>query len=301
MYTPCVRLVARYAPIIFVLLWSTGFVGAKYILPYADPFVFLTLRYALATIILGLIARILREPLKLSREQLYQSAKVGLFLQVIYIGGVFYSVSHGVTAGVTAVIVSLQPILVSILGVKVLNENLTSRKIAGLVLGFVGVLILLNPQILHGTLNLQFSTIGILASLVALFGTTSGYVLQKRDGGDIPFLAGTFVQFAVATIIFGIGASIFEKWHIDFDIRFIIALSWIVLALSIGSIFLLFFLLKHESASSVSSLYYLVPPLTTLQAYVIFHEVIPPAGFLGLFLAVTGTILVTRKSRVENH
>ena len=106
------KVLTRLTPIIFVLLWSTGFVGAKYILPYAEPFVFLTIRYALAMTTLVIVARIIKEPLKMSRIQVIQSIKVGVFLQVIYIGGVFYAISLGVSAGVTSVLVSIQPILV---------------------------------------------------------------------------------------------------------------------------------------------------------------------------------------------
>ena len=108
-------------------------------------------------------------------------------------------------------------------------------------------------------------------------------------------LPGTAVQFATATISFVIAAFLFEDLSVDFNLQFLAALSWFVLALSIGSIFLLFFLLRNESASSVSSLYYLVPPLTALQAYILFGEKIAPIGFLGLFFAVFGTILVTYK------
>ena len=289
------KTISRYAPIIFVALWSTGFVGAKYIIPYAEPFVFLTLRYAFATVILVLLAKILRDPLRISRTDIFQSIKVGLFLQVIYIGGVFYSVSHGVSAGVTAVIVSMQPIFVSIIGVRMLNEPLTLRNIFGLLIGFLGVFILLNPKIIEGTIDFQFSTAGMTASLIALIGTTAGYLLQKRGGAEIPFLPGTAVQFSTATISFLIATFFFEQWNVQVNLQFIAALSWFVLALSIGSIFLLFFLLRNESASSVSSLYYLVPPLTALQAYILFGEEIPPVGFVGLFMAVLGTLLVTYK------
>lgn len=289
------KTISRYAPIIFVALWSTGFVGAKYIIPYAEPFVFLTLRYAFATVILVLLAKILRDPLRISRTDIFQSIKVGLFLQVIYIGGVFYSVSHGVSAGVTAVIVSMQPIFVSIIGVRMLSEPLTLRNIFGLLIGFLGVFILLNPKIIEGTIDFQFSTAGMTASLIALIGTTAGYLLQKRGGAEIPFLPGTAVQFSTATISFLIAAFFFEEWNVQVNLQFIAALSWFVLSLSIGSIFLLFFLLRNESASSVSSLYYLVPPLTALQAYILFGEKIPPVGFVGLFMAVLGTLLVTYK------
>ena len=144
------KVLTRFTPIIFVLLWSTGFVGAKYILPYAEPFVFLTIRYALAMTTLVIVARIIKEPLKMSRVQVIQSIKVGVFLQVIYIGGVFYAISLGVSAGVTSVLVSIQPILVSVLAVRFLGEKLGMRKIFGLIFGFAGVLFLLLPKIFQG-------------------------------------------------------------------------------------------------------------------------------------------------------
>ena len=273
--------------------------GAKYILPYAEPFVFLTIRYASAAIILFLLAKALREPLRISREQVKQSVKVGIFLQVIYIGGVFYAISLGLPAGVTAVVVSLQPILVSVLAVKFLNEDLGLMKILGLLLGLAGVLFLMLPRIFQGEFKLEFPAIGIISSVLALLGTTTGYLLQKKGGGEIPFLPGTAVQFITATILFAILGILFEDWNIEINLQFVLALAWIVLALSIGSIFLLFYLLKHDSASSVSSLYYLVPPLTALQAFLIFDETIAGVGLFGMVLAAIGTVLVTRKPRVS--
>jgi drug/metabolite transporter (DMT)-like permease len=291
------KLLEKYVPIIFVLLWSTGFVGAKYILPYAEPFVFLTIRYASAVIILVLIAKALREPLRITREQVQQSVLVGIFLQVIYIGGVFYAVSLGLPAGVTAVIVSLQPVLVSVLAFRLLNEGLTLRKVFGLLLGLIGVFLLLLPKIFQGNFNLEFPKIGILSSVLALIGTTTGYLLQKKGGSEIPFLPGTAVQFVTATILFALAGIFFEDWTIKLNLEFILALSWIVLALSIGSIFLLFYLLKHDSASSVSSLYYLVPPLTAVQAFFLFDERFTLIGLFGMALAAIGTLLVTSSKK----
>jgi len=289
-----VKALTRFAPVIFVLLWSTGFVGAKYILPYSEPFVFLTIRYALAMTTLLIVARVMKEPLKISRAQVIQSIKVGVFLQVVYIGGVFYAISLGVSAGVTSVLVSIQPILVSVLAVKFLNEKLGTRKIFGLILGFTGVLLLLLPKLFQGVFAFGYSGLGIVSGVLALLGTTTGYLLQKKGGSDIPFLPGTAVQFATATVLFALASTLFEEWKITTSFQFFLALSWIVFALSIGSIFLLFYLLKNDSASSVSSLYYLVPPLTAIQAYLFFRERITWIGLLGMGLAAIGTLLVTK-------
>ncbi len=288
-------------PLIFVLLWSTGFIGAKYILPYAEPFVFLTIRYLFATLILVALAKILKESLKISKAAIKQSMIVAVFLHVIYIGGVFYAVSIDISAGITAVIVSLQPILVSLLAIPLLGEKLSYRQVFGLALGFIGVLFLLSPKLFEGDLSTGFSTFGIICCVLALLGTTGGYLLQKKGGADIPFLAGTAVQFATSTIIFALAAVIFEPLTVDITLEFVLALTWIVVALSIGSIFLLYYLLRRDSASSVSSLYYLVPPLTALQAYYFFDEKIKGIGLIGMVLAALGTLIVTRNSKVAAH
>ncbi len=217
-------------PLIFVLLWSTGFIGAKYILPYAEPFVFLTIRYFFATLILVALAKIMKESLKISKAAIKQSMIVAVFLHVIYIGGVFYAVSIDISAGITAVIVSLQPILVSLLAIPLLGERLSYRQVFGLALGFIGVLFLLSPKLFEGDLSTGFSTFGIICCVLALLGTTGGYLLQKKGGADIPFLAGTAVQFATSTIIFAIAAVIFEPLTVDITLEFVLALTWIVVA-----------------------------------------------------------------------
>jgi len=293
--------VKTFAPVIFVLLWSTGFVGAKYILPYAEPFVFLTIRYFFATLILVLIAKAMGESLRITWPQVKQSMLVSVFLHVIYIGGVFYAVFIEIPAGITAVIVSLQPILVSVLAIPLLGEKLSYRQVFGLLLGFVGILFLLSPKLLEGDLSTGFSTLGIICCVIALLGTTIGYLLQKKGGADIPFLAGTAVQFATSTVIFALASVIFEPLKVSITLEFVLALSWIVLALSIGSIFLLFYLLRNDSASSVSSLYYLVPPLAAVQAYFFFDERIKGIGLVGMALAALGTLIVTRNSKTAGH
>ncbi len=293
--------IKTFAPVIFVLLWSTGFIGAKYILPYAEPFVFLTIRYFFATLILVLIAKAMGESLRITWPQVKQSMLVSVFLHVIYIGGVFYAVFIDIPAGITAVIVSLQPILVSVLAIPLLGEKLSYRQVFGLLLGFVGILFLLSPKLLEGDLSTGFSTLGIICCVIALLGTTIGYLLQKKGGADIPFLAGTAVQFATSTVIFALASVIFEPLKVNVTLEFVLALSWIVLALSIGSIFLLFYLLRNDSASSVSSLYYLVPPLAAVQAYFFFDERIKGIGLVGMALAALGTLIVTKNSKTTAH
>lgn len=286
----------RYAPALFVFLWSTGFVGAKYIVPYAEPFTFLTIRYFLAALILFAIAYAFKQPLKLSKEQFKASFAVGILLHVIYIGGVFYAVSLGVSAGISAVIVSIQPVLVSLLAVPLLGERLRWVQVVGLFLGVAGIALLLLPKVFQGDYTASTSIAGIIICVIALLGTSGGYLVQKKLGGEIPFLSGTGAQYAISAIAFAILSVATEDQIIQWVPEFFFGLAWIVFMLSIASIVLLYGMLRTGSASKVSSLYYLVPPVAAIQAYFLFDEVIGLVGIIGMAFAGLGVVLVMRQS-----
>ena len=286
----------RFAPALFVFLWSTGFIGAKYIVPYAEPFTFLTIRYVLAAAILFAIAYAFKQPLKLNREQFKASFAVGMLLHVIYIGGVFYAVSLGVSAGISAVIVSIQPVLVSLLAVPLLGERLRWVQVVGLFLGVAGIALLLLPKVFQGDYTASTSLVGIFICVIALLGTSGGYLVQKKMGSDIPFLSGTGAQYAVSAIAFAVLSFATEEQIIEWVPAFLFGLAWIVLMLSIASIVLLYGMLRTGSASKVSSLYYLVPPAAAIQAYFLFGEVIGFVGIIGMALAAIGVVLVMRQS-----
>ena len=286
----------RYAPALFVFLWSTGFIGAKYIVPYAEPFTFLTIRYFLAALILFAIAYAFKQPLKLNKEQFKASFAVGILLHVIYIGGVFYAVSLGVSAGISAVIVSIQPVLVSLLAVPLLGERLRWVQVVGLFLGVAGIALLLLPKVFQGDYTASTSIVGIVICVIALLGTSGGYLVQKKLGGEIPFLSGTGAQYAISAIAFAILSVATEDQIIQWVPEFFFGLAWIVFMLSIASIVLLYGMLRTGSASKVSSLYYLVPPVAAIQAYFLFDEVIGLVGIIGMAFAGLGVVLVMRQS-----
>lgn len=286
----------RYAPALFVFLWSTGFVGAKYIVPYAEPFTFLLIRYFLAALILFAIAYAFKQPLKLTKEQFKASFAVGMLLHVIYIGGVFYAVSLGVSAGISAVIVSIQPVLVSLLAVPLLGERLRWVQVVGLFLGVAGIALLLLPKVFQGDYTATTSIAGIVICVIALLGTSGGYLVQKKLGGEIPFLSGTGAQYAISAIAFAILSFSTEEQTIKWVPEFFFGLAWIVLMLSIASIVLLYGMLRTGSASKVSSLYYLVPPTAAVLAYFLFDEVIGIVGWVGMALAGLGVVLVMRQT-----
>jgi drug/metabolite transporter (DMT)-like permease len=282
---------ARFAPYLFVLLWSTGFVGAKYGLPFADPFIFLALRVLIAAIALFFVARIIHAPTRISRDLILKSSAIGICLHAMYLGGVFFAISKGVPAGVAAVITSLQPVLVSLLAIKVLGEKLKASQFAGLLLGLIGVVLVLGPSIEN-----SISKIGIAGVFVALLGSTSATLLQKRIGSGIPMLAGTAYQYIASGCVLAFAAVITHGTHIEFTWRFVGAMTWLIVVLSVGAVLLLLWLLNTGSAASVSSLFYLVPPATAIEAYFMFGEKVNTQGFLGIAITALGVFLVIRRT-----
>jgi drug/metabolite transporter (DMT)-like permease len=286
----------KLAPGLFVFLWSTGFIGVKYGIPYSPPFYFIAIRMAIASLLLFIAISFLRKSQPLTRSILWPSTLIGLTLHGAYLGGCFFAVSRGMPAGVAALIVSLQPVLVSLFAAKYLNEPLKARAVLGLILGLVGLFVVVIPRI-NMTGDNAISLVAVAASVIGLLGGTSGTILQKKYGGAIPTLAGTSIQYAATALVLLVLALLFEEPNITWSPEFIGALTWLVLALSFGAILLLFFLLSHGSAASVSSLYYLVPAVTAIIAYFMFDEHISVISLIGTAITVVGVWLVVSKQK----
>jgi drug/metabolite transporter (DMT)-like permease len=284
-------------PALFVLLWSTGFVGAKYGLPYAPPFTFLAVRLAVAAALLALLAAALRSARMASRGQYGRASVVGLLLHAGYLGGVFYGISLGVPAGVSAVIVSLQPVLTAVLAARVLGERPSVRQWLGLVLGLAGVALVVGPGVVgfsdvEAGPTAPLPVAGLVACLVALVSGTLGTVYQKRHGDGIPLIWGTAVQYAAAAALLLAVAAATEDMSIRWTGEFVAAFVWLVLFLSIGAVLLLLLLLRRGTAASVSSLYYLVPPATAVEAYFLFGEQVRALSLVGIGVTALGVALV---------
>jgi drug/metabolite transporter (DMT)-like permease len=278
---------ASFAPVLFVILWSTGFVGAKYGLPYADPFIFLSVRVLIAALLLFAIAVLLKSPIAIGRSAVSRSALIGFFLHACYLGGVFYAISKGLPAGVAAVVTSVQPVLVSLLAVRVLGETLKRKQIVGLFLGFVGVTTVLAPSY-----KTDMPISGVVAILVALLGSTTATLLQKKVGADVPLISGTAYQYLASGLVLGVAAIATGGTRIQWSQEFIVTFVWLLVALSVGAILLLLWLLNTGSAASVSSLLYLVPPATALEAFFLFGEKVNTQGLLGIGITALGVWLV---------
>jgi drug/metabolite transporter (DMT)-like permease len=283
------------APVAFVLLWSTGFVGAKYGLPYAEPFTFLALRLALAGALLAALTGVLRAAWPAGRAQVGRAGVAGLLLHAGYLGGVFFAIDSGLPAGVAAVVTSLQPVLTAALATRLLGERLVAVQWLGLALGVGGVAMVLAPGLAAAAgEDGAFPPVGVGACLLALLCGTSGTLWQKRYGDDIPLLSGTVVQYAAAALALVALAGLTEDMTIEWTPEFVLALVWLVVPLSIGAVLLLLTLLRRGSASSVSSLLFLVPPATALEAHLLFGEDLPPLSLAGVVVTTVGVALVLR-------
>jgi drug/metabolite transporter (DMT)-like permease len=278
---------SKFAPALFVALWSTGFVGAKYGLPFADPFIFLAVRILIAAGLLFVVALILKLPIAIGASAISRSSLIGFFLHACYLGGVFYSISKGLPAGVAAVVTSLQPVFVSLLAVKILGESLKAKQIVGLIFGLIGVFLVLGPSF-----EQDISISGVIGIFVALIGSTTATLLQKRIGSDVPLISGTAYQYLASGLVLAIAAVATGGTHIQWSGKFIAAFVWLIAVLSVGAILLLLWLLNTGSAASVSSLFYLIPPATALEAFYLFGEKVNTQGFLGIGITALGVWLV---------
>jgi drug/metabolite transporter (DMT)-like permease len=284
------RIVAA-APWIFVIIWSSGFAVAKYVLPVADPIYFLGIRLLVAAFILLLLTLALKQPTYLSRSELLASLAIGITLHGVYLAGVWYAIKLGAPSGLSSVITSMQPIFVAIVAVRILGEPLTRRQCIGLLIGLFGVILVVLPK-LSSSSGFTAESLGLL--FMALGGSTFATLLQKRVGQSIPLMIGTTYQFASAGVCLLLVALLQGKTHLHITHASVFAMAWAVFVTSIVSILLYLWLLNRGSAAKVSSLLYLVPPLAVLQSFVLFHEKVAPLGLCGIALTVFGVALVVR-------
>jgi len=237
-------------------------------------------------LVLGAII-LLTRPVWPPRVDLFHSAVTGLFVHGCYLGGVFVAIDHKLPAGFAALVVSLQPILTSTLANRLLGERVTPRQWAGLALGIAGVYL-----VVHGHTDGEAPVIAWAAATVALIGMTIGTLYQKRFGGGIEWRTGFFIQYMAAAVLFALAALASETLQVRWTMEFVAAITWLVFGLSLGAIWLLYFLIRHQAAARVLSLFYLTPPFTALMAWLMFNEQLSPLALVGMAVCVAGVALV---------
>ena len=276
-------------PALFVLLWATGFIGAKFGMPYAPPLKFLLWRFLAVVVLMAALSLATRAPWPRGMK-IAHVALAGVLLQAGYLGGVFVAIDLGLSAGLAALIVGTQPILTAIAG-PLVGERVVARQWAGFALGMAGVALVVSHKVeLDG-----FGWPALAASIVALISITAGTLYQKRFCGAQDLRTQSVVQFIAASALLLPLALLFESRPVIWSTEFVFALGWLVVVLSLGATSLLFILIRRGAATAVSSLMYLVPPVTALIAYALFDETLGILSVTGMAVAVVGVALVLRK------
>jgi drug/metabolite transporter (DMT)-like permease len=279
----------RLYPFLFIFLWSTGFIGAKYGLPYAEPLSFLLIRYGLVIVLMTVIALATRAPWPKDPKQWVHIGVSGVLVHAVYLGGVFVAIKHGLPTGVTALVVGMQPLLTALGAGWLLGEQVSGRQWGGLALGFVGVGLVVSGRFGEAALGPM-----LVPALVALLGITAGTLYQKRFCAQFDLRTGSVIQFVPTAIVTAMAVALFEEFRIEWTPDFIFALGWLVLVLSLGAISLLNLLIRSGSAVNVASLFYLTPLSTALIAWAVFGEKLTLTAAAGMLLAVSGVYLVAR-------
>ncbi len=283
------RLMIAMAPMLFVLLWSTGFIGARYGLPYIEPMTFLAVRMVFVVAIMMLIAVVAgaRWP---DATEIGHSLVAGSMVHGLYLGGVFTAISQGVPAGISALIPGLQPILTSTIANRFMGEKVSPLQWLGLALGLVGVVMVLHDR----RIVAEGSVLGWSASFLSLIGITLGTLYQKRFCGMIDWRTGNTVQYIGAGVLFWIGAFAFETRVIHWTGELVFAMAWLVFVLSIAAVALMYWLIRRSAATSFASLFYLVPAGTALLAYLLFGEKLDALSVAGMGVCAVGVVLANR-------
>ena len=276
-------------PLVFVLLWSTGFIGARLGLPHTEPLTFLLIRYIAVLACMALVATLTRAPWPPTASAWFHIGVAGLLLHGVYLGGVFIAISKGLPAGVASLVVGVQPLLTAVGAGWLLKETVLKRQWLGLLLGLLGV-----GLVVFGKIGTGFGMEALWPAIAALIGITAGTLYQKRYCAPFDWRTGAIAQFLPTALLTFVGAWLTETFRVDWTGELVFAMGWLVFVLSIGAISLLNWLIRHSDAVNVASLFYLVPPCTALVAWLLFDEAFTGMALAGMALTVWAVYLARK-------
>lgn len=289
-------LLVRLAPIVFVLLWSTGWLVAKYAAPHADPLTFLAVRFALATAAIAAVIPLIGGGYALGRGRTGHAVASGFFLHGFYLGGVWWAIAHGLPAGISALIAALQPLLTALLAPKLVGEVLSARRWAGVLIGLAGLVVALSPKLAAVDLHrLGDVAVPIAVNAVAMVSVTLGTFYQKArlQGGALGAIA--MWQYVGAFLVVLPAAFLFEPMRIDWNPVSVATMAWSVIVLSLGAIGLLLFLIRRGEVSRAATLIYLIPPVAAVETFFLFGETLSLLQIGGMVMTVIGVWLASTK------
>jgi drug/metabolite transporter (DMT)-like permease len=281
----------RLFPIFFIFLWSSAFITTKPIIDYSDPFAALTFRFFFVAIGFFIFALYSKQKILVNKKNLIQSIFSGVLFHGFYLGGVFFSISKGMPTGITALIVTLQPILTNILAVPILKEKVSTKQWIGVILGFFGAVLVLGFDI-----GSNLPVIGVISSFVALFAITSSTLWQKKLSNNLALSVSNMYQ-AIGGCLFHLVIIIFfTNPYIEFTQTFLISMSHQIFLVSFGAFTILMYLIKNNSASKTVSVFFLIPPISAIMAYFFLNEGLTTYDVIGLLLASIGVYIATQKN-----
>jgi drug/metabolite transporter (DMT)-like permease len=289
----------RIAPALFVLLWSTGWIVAKYASPHADPLTFLSIRFLLAAFLLAVITTLSRAIWPSTRAGWGHAILSGVLLHGLYLGGVWWAISQGVPSSVSGLIAALQPLLTAVAAPFIIGERLTPSQKLGVLLGFAGLAVAIAPRLLAlDPAMLHIALVPLVINVFAMASVTAGTIYQKRylQEGDLRAIAS--LQYVGGFLVVAPLALLIEPLRIDWTLEFFLAMGWSVLGLSLVSIMLLLYLIRRGQVSRAASLTYLVPPAVAIESWIMFGEELTAPMIIGTVIVVIGVWLTNRKTRV---
>ena len=280
----------RLFPLLFIVLWASAFVTSKAIVNDSSPFAALSFRFGLVSLGFFIFCIFTNSKIILSFNDFLKASLIGICFHGLYLGGVFYAISENLSVGITAIIVSLQPILTAIFAGPFLREVVTWKQWIGIMLGFIGTLLVIGLDI-----GETIPIIGLIASLIGLTAITSGTLLQRKIGGNIPLATSNLYQAFSAFIFLLIITTLFEKSFINFSTNFILSIGWQVIFVSFCAFTILQYLINTVTASRTATLFFLVPPVSVVMAWLFLNEKMTIVDISGLTIATLGVYIATRK------
>jgi drug/metabolite transporter (DMT)-like permease len=283
-------MLSRIAPALFVLLWSTGFIGTKLGSTGAEPFTFIAIRFGLVLAVLLPLSWLLGVE-RMTWTQRRHAMIVGVLVHAMYLSGVMWAMRAGMAANVSALIVSLQPVLTAVLAGVVLREVITARHWLGLALGLVGTGFVIGPKLATGVAT-GITPATLASATLALFAITAGTIYQKRHATGPDLVSGAIWQYVGASLAVIPLAFMFETRHVEWTPSVIGALAWLVIVLSLGAMSLLMMLIRENAVSRTSGLFYLVPGVTAVMAFAMFGETLNGVQLVGLLIVSIAVVLI---------
>ena len=281
--------ISNIVSFIFVLLWSSAFITSKIIIDNATPFLSLSFRFIIVALFFFLFYLIFSKKNYFTLRSIFDASISGILFHGFYLGGVFYSLHQGVSASLIGLIVSLQPILTSVLAKNYLNENLSKLQWGGIILGFFGAVLVIVTD-----LNNNLSLVAFFAGIIGLLSSSLGIIWQKKTETQLSLSSNNFIQALSASIFHFIISILFEDFFINFNTSFILAMTWQIFAISLGAFLILMWLLQKNKASETSTLFFLVAPVSAMMAYIILDETFILLDILGLIICSIGVFIVTK-------